>query len=192
LGAAITAGKSAMTPERKRRAIEKRRETLGDCGRSRNALAIAASKRLPDGSWSGAKKMIQTKRDDIDENGMDCYDRAAIKTAITRFGFCLSREEFSEFKKYQRRVYKITNQQPLHLLENIEKRGAHGLSADPYQLDHKFSVVQGFLNNVSPEIIGHISNLEMITARANNSKGSSCSISLEELIQQFTLMQTAE
>jgi hypothetical protein len=77
---------------------------------------------------------------------------------------------------------KITNQQPLHLLENFDKRAAYGKSDDPYQLDHRFSIVQGFLQKVNPDVIGNIYNLQMLPSRENNSKGSNCSITLEQLI----------
>lgn len=50
-----------------------------------------------------------------------------------------------------------------------------------YELDHKFSKTEGFLQNVPPEIIGHYLNLEVIPKNKNRSKRIKCSITLEEL-----------
>ena len=74
-----------------------------------------------------------------------------------------------------------TFQQPLHLLENFSKRGAIGETEDPHHIDHMYSISQGFLNNVPPKTIGHFSNLQMLPAVKNITKGSSCSITLEDL-----------
>jgi hypothetical protein len=169
----------------------KRKKTLaaldenGVSGFTRNALAVAAARRNEDGTFTGAEKTKRTKRTTLDAQGRDIFDLTAIKTATTRFGVCASLEGMPEFEKYRRSVMKITNQQPLQLLKNIEKRAAYGRSDDPYQLDHRFSVVQGFLQRIAPEIIGNIANLEMLPSVKNNSKGSSCSISLQELLSAF-------
>jgi hypothetical protein len=50
-----------------------------------------------------------------------------------------------------------------------------------YELDHKYSKHQGFLNNVPPEVIGHYSNLQMIPRHANRKKYNKCSITINEL-----------
>jgi hypothetical protein len=50
-----------------------------------------------------------------------------------------------------------------------------------YELDHKFSKTEGFLNNVAPEVIGHHANLELIPKNENRSKRTKCSTTLTEL-----------
>ena len=52
-----------------------------------------------------------------------------------------------------------------------------------YELDHKFSKTEGFLNNVPPEVIGHYANLELIPKHKNRSKRTKCSITLTELYE---------
>jgi hypothetical protein len=52
-----------------------------------------------------------------------------------------------------------------------------------YELDHKYSKHQGFLNQVPPEIIGHYSNLQMIPRYANRKKYNKCSITIEQLYE---------
>lgn len=52
-----------------------------------------------------------------------------------------------------------------------------------YELDHKFSKHQGFVNNVPPEVIGHYTNLQLIPRHSNRKKYNKCSITLDELLQ---------
>jgi len=85
-----------------------------------------------------------------------------------------------DFRKYWNSVINETNKQPTHTLVNSDKRGLTGIDG-AYHLDHKFSIFEGFKQGVEPEIIGGISNLEFIPWEDNLSKGSDCSITLEEL-----------
>lgn len=72
--------------------------------------------------------------------------------------------------QYNLHIRRITKQQPIHLLENYEKRGRAG-QIGVYQLDHIISKNYGFKNNILPEIIGEISNLRMIPWQENLKKG---------------------
>jgi hypothetical protein len=51
-----------------------------------------------------------------------------------------------------------------------------------YEWDHKFSVCEGFYQNIHPAIIASLENLELIPAADNRSNGRDCSISRDELI----------
>jgi predicted transcriptional regulator len=90
-------------------------------------------------------------------------------------------EILPEFKKYYQKVRTITNQQPLDTLENYNKRGQAGVDGN-YHLDHRFSIAKGFRNNIDPEIIGNIINLEMIPWEDNLMKNHNCSITKKELL----------
>lgn len=89
-----------------------------------------------------------------------------------------------EFVKYKNEVIKITKRQKIKHLLNYNKRGVSG-KKDAYQLDHKYSVFYGFNNNVLPEIIANIVNLEFIPWEKNRLKGFNCSITLEELYKKY-------
>lgn len=65
-------------------------------------------------------------------------------------------------------------------LPNFELSGKTGIKG-AYQLDHKVSIKYGFENNIPPEIIGHICNLEMIPWEQNRQKDSKNSVDLETL-----------
>ena len=79
------------------------------------------------------------------------------------------RETMSDWEKYKVDVRRITETQPIQLLENYDKRGVCGQEG-AYQLDHIYSIFKGFKNQVPPSIVGHIDNLQMITWEENNKK----------------------
>lgn len=80
------------------------------------------------------------------------------------------RDSLPEWKAYKIDVWRLTNQQPLHLLENYDKRGVNGQDG-AYTLDHKISIKRGFIENIPPEEIADISNLEMLPWEENIVKG---------------------
>jgi len=75
-----------------------------------------------------------------------------------------------EFLKYASEVRKITEKQPLHLLENGDKpRTICGIDGG-YQLDHIVSIKNGFEKQIPPHVIGNIKNLRFIPWEENRSK----------------------
>ncbi len=85
------------------------------------------------------------------------------------------RAQFNIFKKL---VWYYTNKN-LQEVDNIELRSIY------FHLDHKFSILEGFKQSISPEIIGNNINLEILEASINCSKQDNCSITKEELISSF-------
>lgn len=89
-----------------------------------------------------------------------------------------------EWKLYRDEVWRITREQDLQSLDNYKKRitpeliKEHGgnifRSTAYYSLDHKVSVWYGWKNNISPETIGHITNLRYILCLENTVKGIKC------------------
>ena len=70
-------------------------------------------------------------------------------------------------KLYYAMVWEVTEQQPLYILENSDKRGWKN-----HHLDHIYPIAMGFQNNISPKKIGNIKNLRFIPYQENLSKGS--------------------
>ena len=103
------------------------------------------------------------------------------KGIITKIaaGTVIPKELKSAWELYEERVDNITHkswkEHKKLINPNNLKRGKK------FNLDHKFSKYEGFLNNVPPEILGHYSNLEILPESVNKSKGLDCSITLEEL-----------
>jgi len=89
--------------------------------------------------------------------------------------------ELSKFKKYSSMVHKLTRKTVKEYgnkIPNLVLRGnKHG-----YELDHKFSIYDGFKNNILPEIISRYNNLQIIPTKENRSKKSNSVISYQELI----------
>jgi len=79
---------------------------------------------------------------------------------------------FIEKSRYYNEVWKYTKKQPLHLLENYDKRGRTDLKEDAYHIDHIIPISYGFENNIEPKIIGDITNLQMLPAVENIKKGN--------------------
>ena len=122
-----------------------------------------------------------------DENGLNSYDKMTIKMRITNEnnGNWLPLSEYTNFQLYYRMVLKFQYKfkEEIKKLENFDKRG-HA-NKGMYHLDHKFSIYEGFKQNIPPYIIGNICNLEMIIGRNNLSKNRKCSITKEELFKSF-------
>lgn len=68
---------------------------------------------------------------------------------------------------YYSHVWYYTNKQNLKILENYDKRGHCSNDTNAYHLDHIIPISYGFINNISPEIIGNINNLQFIHWREN-------------------------
>lgn len=51
--------------------------------------------------------------------------------------------------------------------------------------DHMYSVKEGFINNIDPQIIAHPANCRLITQRQNVSKGSNSAITIQELKEKI-------
>jgi len=80
-------------------------------------------------------------------------------------------EDLPEKKKYHREVWRITYQQDLESFENYEKRGRCGVEG-AYQIDHIISIDEGYKKSIEPEVIGDISNLQMLRWEDNLSKSN--------------------
>ena len=92
-------------------------------------------------------------------------------------GRAISEDLMDAYALYKSRALAVTRRNNLSVLENYDKRGIVD-----YHLDHRYSIFEGFKNNIDVEIIGHIKNLEMISYIENTSNHVKCSITLEELL----------
>ena len=82
-------------------------------------------------------------------------------------------QKLPDMKKYRRMVRIMTSK--------VDTTQLAHYGEDGYELDHKFSLQEGFKNNVPPYIIAGILNLEYIPRHKNRSKGSRCSVRLSEI-----------
>ena len=81
--------------------------------------------------------------------------------------------KLDKWKRYKLDVRRITEQQPLHILNDFDKRGRNGVPG-AYQVDHKISICEGFRQNLPVEVIGNITNLQMLRWEVNAQKQTKC------------------
>lgn len=128
-------------------------------------------------SHSLETKQILSNR--ANNRNSDCYLNAT-KTKIAR-GLAIPKEQKTKWELYREQVLAYTYKSWKHYQHKINPLGL--VRGSEYELDHKFSITEGFKQNVDPEIIGHYSNLELLPKADNRSKRINCSITLEELIK---------
>lgn len=63
------------------------------------------------------------------------------------------------------------------------------LRSNDYHVDHVFSIYDGFMNNIDPVIISHHSNLRVISALGNLSKGVKSDKTTSQLIHDYNLFE---
>lgn len=119
-----------------------------------------------------------------DSAGLNFYERRSLKQSKLKifnshYSFDIT---YYRFKVYQ---YMKKFKNDIFRLQNYNKRGMVHINSGAYHLDHRYSIYQGFKDNIPPYIIGHIHNLEMIPARINLIKNRKCSIDLDELIDSI-------
>lgn len=91
------------------------------------------------------------------------------KTSLDGYGAQVKRFTTASYKSH------------LSLINPLGLIRAKGL----YELDHIYSIREGYENKVPPEIIGHYTNLRMLIGSENTSKHSRCDKTLEELYRDF-------
>jgi hypothetical protein len=96
-------------------------------------------------------------------------------------GINLSDEEILKFEKYRKQVRALTAKTYRNFKSFINPNDLVNGKYD-YHIDHKYSVYEGFKNNVDVKIISSKENLQMLYYLDNLSKGVGCSIQLGELL----------
>jgi len=105
---------------------------------------------------------------------------------MEELGVWIGNDIIDDFKKYKSLVNRYTNMNILYygdLIENLKIRSKQ------FQLDHKYSIKMGFINDISAEIVGSIVNLEILPAILNNSKKEKCSITKQHLLNQYKIFK---
>jgi hypothetical protein len=127
-----------------------------------------------------SKKSLELLTERANNRNPECYSTAT-DTKIKR-GLAIPKEQKTEWELYKEQVLNYTYKSWQYYQNDINP---NGLQRGPeYELDHKFSISEGFKQNVNPKIIGHDTNLELLPKDVNRSKRIKCSITLEELIER--------
>lgn len=87
-------------------------------------------------------------------------------------------------QEYQRIVWRYSNKAYRESKIIIDP---NNIRSTEWHLDHKFSVSEGYKNSISPEIMGHFTNLQILDRYTNCvTKNSKSSVTLDELLAAFT------
>lgn len=90
--------------------------------------------------------------------------------------------DYLDFKKYSKIVRKISNRYYCLYKDIIDPDNIRGVD---FHLDHRLSIINGFMANLPIEIVGHVINIRVITSTKNLIKGSKSDLSIEELIEEY-------
>jgi hypothetical protein len=100
-------------------------------------------------------------------------------------GYFTPLTEKKEVEQYKQLVWYYTRKNDLSKIKNYENRGRLDENKNAYHLDHIYSITDGYLNGVEPEIIGSIHNLRFIPAIDNQVKKTRSDISLKKLKKMY-------
>jgi len=90
--------------------------------------------------------------------------------------------------KTERELYyeEVTKYTKLNWLSNFDDINPNRITRGPEQhLDHIYSILEGYKNNIPPEIIGHWTNLQMLPRRENFIKRDKCWKTQEQLYEDY-------
>ena len=91
------------------------------------------------------------------------------KMRATKAGFSSFEEyveKYPEKEMYKRNVWRLTYRNDLTVLEHWDKRGKCGVDG-AFQIDHIYPVSKGYENNIPPEELAKMDNLQMLPWREN-------------------------
>ena len=97
---------------------------------------------------------------------------------------CTPREERSLRRLYYDTVWKITEENWKNHFDSINPAR---LNRTYNALDHIYSIQQGFRDSIPPYVIGHYTNLRVISPSENGIKGMRCDKTKQELFEDFEL-----
>lgn len=115
------------------------------------------------------------------ERDKKCYQKQ-IETKIDK-GIAIPKELKTDWEIYKEKVCNFTRISWINHNDILNPNNL--IRGNEYELDHKFSITEGFNHRVPPEIIGHFVNLELISKNENRSKRTRCSIDIEALYSEY-------
>lgn len=94
----------------------------------------------------------------------------------------LDLQSYENYKKYKKLVRYYSNRSYNEYREHIDPTNVRGKD---WHLDHIFSIFEGFKRNISPKIIGHVSNLQLISSLSNLRKQEKCHKTEQDLFEDY-------
>jgi len=163
-------------PDVKARAAESIRKTIQEGRRKQPTLTPEIIKQRIEKS-----KQTCLERYGVTNGSQTPESREKIYQKNLKAG-CTPREDRSRRRLYYDEVWKYTEQS---WKQHFDRINPERLNRTYNALDHIYSIQQGFRDNIAPEIIGHWTNLRVITLSANSSKGMRCDKSKIQLLEDY-------
>lgn len=98
-------------------------------------------------------------------------------------GLNYSDEEIIKFEKYKKQVRALTAK-TYRMHKSVINPNNLTNNRSNFHIDHKYSIYEGFKNNVDVRVISSKENLQMLSSLDNLKKQTNCSISLDELLSK--------
>ena len=98
-------------------------------------------------------------------------------------GLRYSEGELPIHREYRNKVMGVTRRN-VDKFQNILFNGKVD-DNEVYHIDHIYSIHEGYINKIDPEIIGDIANLQLLPADINRKKSTDCWITKEELLERY-------
>lgn len=114
-----------------------------------------------------------------------CSLERTIKTKIEKGLIPPGAANKTEYQKYVKDIRRCTNNNYRRYKEIINPKNLKLSHRDGYHLDHIYSKRLGFENNVPVEIIGHWTNLRIVTSLYNITKNINCDKTLNQLYEDY-------
>jgi len=83
-------------------------------------------------------------------------------------------EQVVEYRRYARRIRSRA--------QRWAKANGHQIGKQTYHVDHKVSIWDCWKAGLSEEVVNHPTNLEILSARLNSSKGAKSTMTVDELV----------
>ena len=117
----------------------------------------------------------------------ECSLKRTIETKIAAGLIPPLIEERTEYEEYVKMIRRYTGRSYKQYKDKINPVNLELAHQDGYHLDHIYSKIQGYHDNVLPEVIGHWSNLQIVTGLYNITKNSKCDKTLAQLYEDYNL-----
>lgn len=154
--------------------------------RQGNLAAVAAGRKYRSKeSYTDAQKQKSKQtclaRYGVENGAQSTISREKIYQKSLRYG-ATPREQRSLRRLYYDAVWKFTEDS---WKKDFDKINPERLNRTSNALDHIYSIQQGFRDNIPPYIIGHWTNLRIISLTKNSIKGMRCDKTQTELFEDF-------
>jgi hypothetical protein len=154
--------------------------------RAGNLKAAARGRKYRDSSTYTEADREKSKQTCLEKYGVDNPSKLKeVKEKIYQKAVargCTRREERSDRRLYYDAVWKFTEESWRNHFDDINPTR---LNRSHNALDHIYSIQQGFRDCIPPYIIGHYTNLRVISLSENGIKGMRCDKTREELFEDY-------